>query len=154
MSTATSVVSGIHFEQLMAGVDPETRKSVEDMLVFFANDADTSTTAEKLRADKLRTAYNNLVDFLVSNKLNDLNQQQMAFFCTGAIGDNITIQAGSGPRSFELLPADIYGELLKTFSVTDPAARPLPVYSVLDKFTLIAKNEILPMTMGKEREKA
>ncbi|HXL72031.1 MAG TPA: hypothetical protein VN963_00260, partial [bacterium] len=70
MATTTFVVSGTHFEELLKGVDDETRKEVEDGLLLFANDADTSGTAEKYRSDKLRNVYNSLVDFLISNKLN------------------------------------------------------------------------------------
>ncbi len=154
MSTATSVVSGTNFEELMKGVDDETRKQVEDCLVIYATDADTSATAEKNRADKLRTAYNNLVDYLVSNRLNELTPQQGVFLSTGALGDVITVQIANAPKTVQLLPSDFYGELLKSLSAPSPETRALPVYSVLDKFVLIAKNEFLPLTMGDDRKKA
>ena len=154
MSIATSVVTGTHYEKLMEGVDTETRKQVEDSLVFFANDADTSATAEKLRSDKLRSGYNNLVDFLVSNKLNELNEQQMVFLCSGAIGDVINVQVNNAAKSISLLPPDFYSYLLKSLSDPKPESRSYPVYSVLEKFILIAKTEILPLTMGDERKKS
>src|SRR5277367_1007784 len=121
MSTGTSVVSGTHFEEVMKGVDEETRKQVEDGLVFFSNETDTSAMGEKSRADKLRTAYNNLVEYLVSSSLNELNPHQMAFLCSGAIADSVTIQAAGGPKTVQLLPADFYASLLKTFSAPAPA---------------------------------
>jgi hypothetical protein len=151
MSTVTFLVSGAHFQELMKEVDPETRKQVEDGLVIFANDADTSGTAEKLRADKLRTAYNVLVEFLVSNRLNDLNPQQKTFLCSGAIGDTLIIQVNNAPKTLPLLPTEFYGFLLKTFSGS--FTLPFPVYSVFDKFTLIAKSDLLPLTMGDDRKK-
>ena len=95
MSTATQIVSGTHYLELMKEVDAETRKQFEDGLVFFANDADTSGMAEKNRADKLRTAYNTLVEYLVSNRLNELNLQQRVFLCTGSIGESITVQVNN-----------------------------------------------------------
>lgn len=154
MSATTSVVSGINFEQLMQGVDDETRKQVDDGLLLFANDADASATAEKYRADKLRIAYNALVDFLVSNKLNELNPHQITFLCTGSIGDKITVQIQNGPKEFQLLPADFYALLLKSFS--DPAQNTsaFPIFTVMDKFIAIAKSELLPMSLGDDRKKA
>src|SRR5580693_3025916 len=83
MSTATQSVTGTHYEQLMKGVDSEVRDKVEDFIRFFANDADTSALAEKSRSDKLRNAYNALVDYIVSNLLNNLNPEQSTFLCTG-----------------------------------------------------------------------
>ena len=148
-----NTVSGANFDQLMAGVDEETTKQVEDSLVIFANDTDTAATAEKYRADKLRIAYNALVDFLVSSKLNELNPHQIVFLSTGAIGDKITIQMQPAPKEIQLLPPAFYESLLKSFSaLTTPA--PYPVYTVTDKFVAIAKTEILPMSLGDDRKKA
>lgn len=154
MSTATQVVSGTHFEALMEGVDAETRKQVEDILVFYANDVDTSATAEKARADKLRNAYNSLVDYLVNNRMNELNNQQTTFLCSGALGDVVTVQVNNAPKTVQMLPSDFYSELLKTFSAPSPESRSLPVYSVMEKFILIAKSELMALTMGDERKKA
>jgi hypothetical protein len=145
-------VTGNHFEKLMEGVDEPTRKQFEDCLAFFAADADTSSAAEKTRSDKLRTGYNNLVDFLVMNRMNELNPQQITFLCTGAMGDTITLQ--NPARTMELLPTDFYNSLIASFSKPNPDARSLPVYSVMEKFILIAKNEFLALTMGDERKKA
>ena len=99
MSTATQTVTGTHYLELMKEVDAETRKQFEDGLLFFANDADTSGMAEKTRADKLRTAYNILVEYLVSNRLNDLTLEQRVFLCTGAIGDSVTVPFKIGRAS-------------------------------------------------------
>ena len=148
MTTATQAVTGTQFEQLMEGVDAETRKQVEDCIVFFSNDADTSAAAEKIRADKLRTGYNNLVDFMVNNRLNELNPQQTIFLCTGAIGDTITVQAANASKNIDLLPADFYSDLLKSFQDPNPSMRTYPVYSVMEKFILIAKSELLALSMG------
>ena len=153
MSTATSAVTGTHFEKLMEGVEAETRKQIEDTLVFFANDADTSATAEKSRSDKLRNGYNALVDFLVSNRLNDLNPQQMTFLCSGAIGDSITVQLAKETKTLYLLPIPLYQSLLKTFSGRTPETITPPAYSVYDKFMAIARNELVSFKMGKERDR-
>ncbi|MGH7739778.1 MAG: hypothetical protein ACREL1_06490 [bacterium] len=151
MSTATQTVSGAHYLELMKDVPDETRKQFEDGLVFFANDADASGMAEKNRADKLRTAYNILVEFLVSNRLNDLNVEQRVFLCTGAIDDNITILFNNAPKSFSLLPPEFYSLLLKTFS--GPATLPFPIFGTMDKFTAIAQGDLLPLTVGDDRKK-
>jgi hypothetical protein len=151
MSTATQTVTGTHYLELMKEVDAETRKQFEDGLLFFANDADTSGMAEKTRADKLRTAYNILVEYLVSNRLNDLNLEQRVFLCTGSIGDSVTVQFNNAPKVLNLLPPEFYSLLLKTFS--GPGTLPFPVFSTLDKFTAIAKSELLPLTMGDDRKK-
>ncbi|HET9869007.1 MAG TPA: hypothetical protein VFR02_00725, partial [bacterium] len=151
MSTATQTVSGTHYQELMKEVDAETRKQFEDGLIFFANDADTSGMAEKTRADKLRTAYNLLVEFLVSNRLNDLNLEQRVFLCTGAIDDSVTVMVNNAPKVLALLPPEFYSLLLKTFS--GPATLPYPVFATMDKFTAIAQGELLPLTMGEDRKK-
>jgi hypothetical protein len=153
MSTATQSVTGTHYEQLMKGVDSTVRDKVEDNLRFFANDADTSATAEKFRSDKLRNAYNALVDHLVSNFLNNLNPEQSTFLSTGAIGDKITIQTEKETKHIELLPTAFYESLLKSFSVRDPETIPAPAYCVVDKFLAIARNELVSFKMGKERER-
>ena len=154
MSTATQGVTGIHYEELMKGVDAETREIVEKMIVIFCNDEDQSAAEEKARSDKLRNAYNTLVDFLVNNKLNDLNPQQATFLCTGALGDTITVHAVNPPREIELLPPAFYDMLLKTFSRPDPMAPALPVFSVLEKFMMIAKSDLMALTFGDDRKKA
>ncbi len=151
MSTATQIVSGTQYLELMKDVDAETRKQFEDGLVFFANDADSSGMAEKTRADKLRTAYNTLVDYLVSNRLNDLNLQQRVFLCTGSIGESITVQVNNAPKTLPLLPPEFYSLLLKTFSGS--ATLPFPIFAPVDKFTAIAQGELLPLTMGDDRKK-
>ncbi len=79
MSTATQTVTGAQYESLMKGVDDEVRQQVEDNIVFFANDADTAATAEKQRSDRLRRAYDKLVDWIVSNRLNELTPQAAVF---------------------------------------------------------------------------
>src|SRR5579872_1381391 len=104
MSTTTSTVTGAHYESLMKGVDAEVRQQVEDNIVFFCNDADTSAIAEKSRSDKLRRSYDKLVDWIVSNRLNELNSQQSTFLCTGAIGDIITVQLAKETKTIDLLP--------------------------------------------------
>jgi hypothetical protein len=123
MSTATRTVTGAHFEELMKGVDDDIRQIMEDNLVFFTNDSDTSAMAEKSRSDKLRAAYTKLADFITQKLLNDLNNQQKAFLCCGAIGDTVTVQAEGGPKVLNLLPKDFYESLLKTFSVLSPEGR-------------------------------
>ncbi len=153
MSTATQSVTGTHYEQLMKGVDGEVRGKVEDFIRFFANDADTSALAEKSRSDKLRNAYNALVDYIVSNLLNNLNPEQSTFLCTGAIGDKITVQTEKETKAIELLPTHFYASLLKTFSGRNPETIPAPAYCVVDKFMAIARNELVSFKMGKERER-
>jgi hypothetical protein len=153
MATTTFVVSGTQFEELMKGVDDETRKAMEDGILLFANDADTSGTAEKYRSDKLRNVYNALVDFLVSNKLNELNPNQITFLCTGAIGDKITVQMPPNTKEIQLLPTEFFLSLLKSFSeLITPCI--YPIYTVTDKFVAIAKGELLPMSLGDERKAA
>lgn len=145
-------VTGTNFEELLKGVDDETRKAVEDGILIFANDTDTSVTAEKYRADKLRLSFNALIDFLVANKLNELNPHQVTFLCTGAIDFKITVQLEKGPKDMILLPAPFYDQLLKSFSA--PVESPFPIFTVMDKFTAIAKSELLPMSLGDDRKKA
>ena len=153
MSTATQSVTGTHYEQLMKGVDSEVRDKVEEFIRFFANDADTSATAEKLRSDKLRNAYNALVDYIVPNLLNNLNPEQSTFLCTGAIGDKITVQTDKMSKAIDLLPTPLYESLLKTFSGRTPETITPPAYSVFDKFMAIARNEQVSFKMGKERDR-
>jgi hypothetical protein len=153
MSTATQSVTGTHYEQLMKGVDSEVRDKVEEFIRFFANDTDTSALAEKSRSDKLRNAYNALVDYIVSNLLNNLNPEQSTFLCTGAIGDKITVQTEKETKVIELLPTPLYESLLKSFSGRNPETIPAPAYCVVDKFLAIARNELVSFKMGKERER-
>lgn len=153
MATTTFVVSGTHFEELLKGVDDETRKDVENGLLLFANDADTSGTAEKYRSDKLRNVYNALVDFLVSNKLNELNPNQITFLCTGAIGDKITLQMPPNTKEIQLLPTEFFVSLLKSFSEMSTSCK-YPIYTVTDKFVAIAKGDLMPMSLGDDRKKA
>ncbi len=153
MSTATQSVTGTHYEQLMKGVDSEVRDKVEEFIRFFANDADTSAVAEKSRSDKLRNAYNALVDYIVPNLLNNLNPEQSTFLCTGAIGDKITVQTDKETKVIDLMPAPLYESLLKTFSGRNPETIPAPVYCMVDKFMAIARNELVSFKMGKERER-
>jgi hypothetical protein len=153
MSTATQTVTGTHYEQLMKGIDSEVRDKVEGFILVFADDADTSAVAEKLRSDKLRNAYNALVDYIVPNLLNNLNAEQSTFLCTGAIGDKITIQTEKETKHIELLDPALYKSLLKSFSNRNPETIPAPVYCMVDKFMAIARNELVSFKMGKERDR-
>src|SRR5579872_4194431 len=153
MSTTTSTVTGAHYESLMKGVDSEVRQQVEDNIVFFSNDADTSAVAEKSRSDKLRRSYDKLVDWIVSNRLNELTPQEAVFLNTGAIGDVITVQLPKETKTIELLPNHLYESLLKTFSKRTPETITPPAYCVFDKFMSIARNELVSLKMGKERDR-
>jgi len=153
MSTATQTVTGAHYESLMKGVDSEIRQQVEDNIVFFANDADTAATAEKQRSDRLRRAYDKLVDWIVSNRLNELTPQESLFLNTGAIGDVITVQLEKETKTINLLPTSLYESLLKTFSGRTPETITPPAYCVFDKFMAIARNELTSFKMGKERDR-
>jgi hypothetical protein len=153
MPNATQIITGTHYEALMKKVDPEVRQQVEDCIVFFANDADTSAPAEKSRSDKLRRAYDKLVDWIVSNRLNDLTPQEALFLNTGAIGDTITVQLEKEAKTIDLLPTPLYESLLKTFSGRTPETITPPAYCVFDKFLAIARNELVSFKMGKERDR-
>ncbi len=153
MSTATSTVTGTHYEELMKRVDSEVRQQVEENIVFFANDADTAATAEKQRSDRLRRGYDKLVDWIVSNRLNELTPQEAAFLNTGAIGDVITVRLEKETKTIDLLPTPLYESLLKTFSGRTPETITPPAYCVFDKFMAIARNELTSFKMGKERER-
>lgn len=153
MSTTTQGVTGVHFEKVMQGIEDEVRQTVEDFIVFFAQDTDTSAIAEKQRSDKLRNAYNKIVDSLVGNRLNELNNQQMTFLCTGAIGDSISINTEKVQKTIQLLPTDLYESLLKTFSGPSPEGVSPPAYSTWDKFIGIAKSEVVSFKMGKDRDR-
>lgn len=153
MSTATSTVNGTHYNELMKNIEPEVRQAVEDCIVFFANDADTSALAEKSRSDRMRRAYDKLVDWIVGNRLNDLSKHEMVFLNTGAIGDTITVQLEKETKTIDLLPAPLYESLLKTFSVRTLDMITPPAYCVYDKFLSIARNELVSFKSGKERER-
>ncbi len=153
MSTTTQTVTGAHYESLMKSVDSEVRQQVEDNIVFFANDADPSAMAEKSRSDKLRRAYAKLVDWIVSNRLNELTPHEAAFLNAGAIGDVITVQLAKETKTIHLLPTPFYESLLKSFSGRNPETIPAPAYCVVDKFLSIARNELVSFKMGKERER-
>jgi len=154
MPTATQQVEGIHFNQLMTGVDQEVRKQVEDAIIYFAEDEDASASAEKARADKLRGAFNTLYMYLVSNCLNSLNPAQTVFMCSGAIGDKVLINYSDAAQEIPLLPNGVYEFLLKSLSEPVPGDGEFPVMNTLARFTAIAKGELLAFDIGDDRKKA
>jgi hypothetical protein len=153
MVLSTQLVRGVQYEEIMKGVDNETRRTVEDALVFFCNDEDDALEAQKARSDKLRAAYTALVNFLVNNSLNNLNPYQVTFLCTGALGDRLTIQTPHGLEEIDFLPREVYEKLFKDSTIA-PLALPFPVMNVIDRYHAVAKGDLLAFDMGDDRKKA
>lgn len=154
MPTATSQIEGVHFNQLMQGVEPEVRKQVEDALYFYVNEEDTSAQGEKTRADKLRSAFNVLYMSLVSSQLNALNGPQTVFLCTGALDEKITMMFDGQPHELPLLPGGLYPALLTAMTAPVDFESEFPVYHTLARFTSIAKGDLLAFDIGEDRKKA
>lgn len=154
MVISTQLVRGAQYEEILKGCDNETRRIMDEALVNYCNDEDDSIEAQKARSDKLKAAYNALVAYLVANRLNDLNPHQVTFLCTGAIGDRLTIQTPQGLEEVDFLPHEVYEKLFKDSTAPLPLAMPFPVMNVIDRFTAIAKGELLAFDMGEDRKKA
>lgn len=153
MAATTYAVQGVRFEELMQGVDDAVRKIMEDALLFYTDETDTSASGEKAKSDKLRNAYNELVKFLILNKLNDLNNAQKVFLCTGAVGDVVQYEKGGQTQELVLIPKEVYDVLERSVQGSAEDS-PFPVFTVLDKFTAIAKGELLALDMSEDRKKA
>jgi NOL1/NOP2/fmu family ribosome biogenesis protein len=154
MPTATQKIEGVHYDQLMEGVDQDVRKQVEDALYIFVDEEDQSAQGEKNRADKLRGAFNALYMFLVSNKLNDLNGPQMVFMCSGALDEKVAMELDGQVQDIPLLPPGLYPQLLTSLTAPVNYESEFPVYHTLARFTAIAKGDLLAFDIGDDRKKA
>jgi len=153
MAIATQI-EGVHFNQLMLGVDAEVRKQVEDSMYFFFDEEDTSAQGEKSRADKLRNAFNNLYMFLVTNKLNDLNAEQMVFLCSGALDEKLVMVFDGQQHEMQILPPNVYPQVLKDMTAPVEEGAEFPVFHTLARFTALAKGDLLVFDIGEDRKKA
>jgi hypothetical protein len=154
MPTATSQIEGLHYSQLMQGVDADVRKQVEDTLYFYVTDEDDSAQGEKTRADKLRGAFNGLYMFLVTNKLNELNAPQTVFLCSGALDEKVTMVLDGQAHEILLLPQGLYPQLMAALTAPVDQESEFQVFHSLARFAAIAKGELLAFDIGDDRKKA
>ena len=142
----------------LEGVPPDVRKTIEGAINIYGEDLsditdkDTLLRKEEDKIAKIRHAYNVLADWLINNKINELNRYQKLFLNTGAMCDVVEFkETGTVTR---LLDTDLYKSLL--YSIDDTVGLPpwaSQIYRVEDKFKIIANLTLPPIGLdGKGRK--
>jgi hypothetical protein len=134
----------------MDGCTPEVRAIVEDGVKAWGKDV--AVVAEKIKSDRLRKAFDALTRSLL-DRIEGLNDEQMLFLCTGALGD--TVDLGEGP--IVILDRGVYDGLMVAFK----AAPTMPeeadyIFTAWDRARMIASDDLYaldPQTAGKRRPK-
>ncbi|MFP4466018.1 MAG: hypothetical protein ACLFP1_03105 [Candidatus Goldiibacteriota bacterium] len=149
----TITYTGEAISQVFEGVDEEVRNEMLAVIEFYHKEkGETGNKIEDVhKVNKLRTAFNKMITFLVNNKLNSLNKNQRCFICTGALGDIVNINGAE----YKLLEPEVYKGLLDTFEKRDKS-NPFNgfVFDVLEKMRALAEEKLdLIDTSGKKKRK-
>ncbi len=140
-----------HFNALMQGAPEDLRKSMLEAIGTFSKPNDASSGInDKVKCDKLRAAFDQLQRYLLSNKLDSLNDQQKVFLVSGAVGDRVVAISSA----FTLLEPKLYNQILKSVQEMDA----LPewsecIYSTYDKYRAIATGELKPYDPDAKKSK-
>lgn len=133
-----------HFEKTLEEVPEEVKKEILEAIYFFSRQDKSPDVNDEIKAEKLRKAFNLLNNFLIENKINNLNPQQKLFINTGAIADKVVIE----DIEIELLNKDIYEKLLQIMENT--SSLPIwteQIYYVLEKFQALAIGRLDPLDL-------
>jgi hypothetical protein len=151
--SGTAVANEI-FERVLEGVSPEVRGIVEDGIKAYAKDtAQNPSFTDKVKSDRLRKAFDALTRALI-DRVEALNDNQMLFFCTGAIADEVTLQ---GEPTAKLLDRGLYDQLMETFKRSPELPEEMDyILTSWDRARMIALDELIaldPQASGKRRPK-
>lgn len=151
MAEAGLAVNGEAINKTFEGVDPQVKEGVLTALEFYSREKSENGNKieDVIKVNKLKTAFNSLVSYLVNERMNKLNLNQQLFLATGAIADSCEINGST----IELLDPGVYSGLLETFNKRDEASVFNQfVYSTLDKMKALAEGKIeLIDTSGKKK---
>jgi hypothetical protein len=148
----TTTVNQI-YDRVLEGVSPEVKAIVDDGIKAYGKDPATNPAfTDKVKSDRLRKAFDALTRQLL-DRIEALNENQMLFLCTGALGD--TVDVGEGPVT--LLDGGIYQGLLAAYRAADSLPESADyVYTAWDRARMIASEDLFgldPQTAGKRRPK-
>jgi hypothetical protein len=134
-----------HLKKTLEDVPEEIEKEILDSINFFSRpNVASENINDEVKAEKLRKAFNLLTNFLVENKINNLNPNQKLFLNTGAIADKVFFEE----IEIELLKTEIYEKLLKI--IEDTSSLPPwteQIYYVLDKFQALSIEKLQPLDL-------
>jgi hypothetical protein len=147
----TLVVNEI-FERVLDGISPEVRGIVEDGIKAYSKEtASNPAFTDKVKSDRLRKAFDALSRALI-DRLEALNENQILFFCTGALADEVTLP---GEATAKLLDRGIYDALLAIFKRTPELPEEMDyILTSYDRARMIALDDLIaldPQATGKRR---
>lgn len=144
--------------QILEGVPPMVKRSVEQGILLYGEDLSEITDKNELgrkeedKIGKIRYAYNVLSEWLISNKINDLNKAQRLFINTGALCDTVYFKETG--KTVQLLEPKIYAGLLNTMDDMENLPKwANQIYRVQDKFKIIATLELPPIGLDAKGRK-
>ena len=147
--SGTTVANEI-FDRVLDGASPEVRSIVEDGVKAWGKDS--AVVAEKIKSDRLRKAFDALTRSLL-DRIEGLNDEQMLFLCTGALGD--VVDFGEGP--INLVDRAFYDGLMAAFKTVPSMPEEADyIYTAWDRARMIATDDLYaldPQTAGKRRPK-
>ena len=93
MAEAGLAVNGEAINKTFEGVDPQVKEGVLTALEFYSREKSENGNKieDVIKVNKLKTAFNSLVSYLVNERMNKLNLNQQLFLATGAIADSCEI---------------------------------------------------------------
>ncbi len=151
--SGTAVVNEI-FDRVLDGISPEIRTIVEDGIKAYGKDIVTNPSfTDKVKADRLRKSFDALTRALIE-RIEALNDYQMLFLCTGALGDEISV---GGDAPVKLLSRQVYDGLMNIYKNTSDLPEEMDyVLTAWDRARMIAMDLLYaldPQQAGKRRPK-
>lgn len=140
------------YERVLDGISPEVRSIVDDGIKAYAKDTATNPTfSDKVKSDRLRKAFDSLTRALI-DRLEALNENQMLFFCTGALADEVSLP---GEAPVKLLDRGVYDSLLQIIKNVPQLPEDLDyILTSYDRARMIALDDLIaldPQQTGKRR---
>ncbi|HDQ26199.1 MAG TPA: hypothetical protein ENN43_05570 [bacterium] len=146
----TLAVKGEAINKVFEGVEQSIQDAMLTSIEFYGKEkSDSGNKIEDVvKVNKLRTSYNALVTFLITERLNKLNKNQKLFLTTGALADYVEIDG----KRIELLDSALYSGLLENFDKKEQTVFSEAVFSTLDKMKALAEGRLeLIDTSGKKK---
>lgn len=138
---------------ILGGAPDEVVAAVNEGLTAYAATS-RGPQEDVQKASRLRTGYQEMVDWLLAKRVPMLNDAQWLFLSTGAIGAKAPYSKGGEMSSVELMPVKVFEYLAQAriAKKTRPGWA-APILDVEDRIHAIARGELVGMDAASSRRR-
>jgi len=138
---------------VIEGAPEEAENALTEALLLYAQPS-KGPQEDMIKAAKLRGAFTMIQNWLLAQRLPNLNDAQWLFLSYGALGSRVKVQKGGGSTEIELISDALFDHLVKARQAkkTKPGWA-APILDFEDRVHAIANGEMVPLDAGGGRKK-